>query len=492
MRIFRQLILLGVLLIPARNTVAQGASATRVRSNTAAGGVSGIVYDSVSQTPLAGALVQLVAGDSLATYGSTVTSNADGVFTFGNVPTGRYTLGFYHPMLDSLGLEPTAHAVVVTSSRTAFVNLFIPSPARLQTAICGTLSGPNAGALVMGFVRNTTDRSAVPAVQVAAEWVEYTLGNGGMTRHIARRVATTHTNGWFAICNAPKPGTVTLTASRDADSTGVVEIEIPSNGFFRHELYLGPARTVFVGDSMPTEGALPGTKRILVGNARLRGVVITADGGRPLADAQIGVVDGPQTRANARGEWSIDNAPEGTRAIEVRAVGYYPVRRAVNILHGAATGAEPSGGSALIRVDMVTFKSVLETVKVTANYAKYENRIGFLNRSRSGLGHFLSAEDIARRYNMVTSELFRMVPGLFLDGGSDPDKKIMMRGTFEERCVPVIYVNDHLMPELTADDLDNYVRPSEIAGIEVYSETQVPPQFQPGLNGCGSIVIWTK
>ena len=31
-----------------------------------------------------------------------------------------------------------------------------------------------------------------------------------------------------------------------------------------------------------------------------------------------------------------------------------------------------------------------------------------------------------------------------------------------------------------------------MAGIEVYTGAMVPPEFQPGMIGCGSIVIWTR
>jgi hypothetical protein len=48
------------------------------------------------------------------------------------------------------------------------------------------------------------------------------------------------------------------------------------------------------------------------------------------------------------------------------------------------------------------------------------------------------------------------------------------------------------MRELTADDIDGWVAPDEVAGIEVYMQGTVPAQFQPGLSDCGSIVIWTK
>ena len=44
---------------------------------------------------------------------------------------------------------------------------------------------------------------------------------------------------------------------------------------------------------------------------------------------------------------------------------------------------------------------------------------------------------------------------------------------------------------LTGNDIDRWVDPHEIAGIELYVDL-VPPQFQPTLSSCGSIVIWTK
>jgi hypothetical protein len=48
------------------------------------------------------------------------------------------------------------------------------------------------------------------------------------------------------------------------------------------------------------------------------------------------------------------------------------------------------------------------------------------------------------------------------------------------------------MSFMDTSDIDTWVKPSEIAGIEVYSGTMVPGEFQEGLRGCGSIVIWTR
>ena len=48
------------------------------------------------------------------------------------------------------------------------------------------------------------------------------------------------------------------------------------------------------------------------------------------------------------------------------------------------------------------------------------------------------------------------------------------------------------MSFLSRDEIDDLVPPEHIAGIEVYSEASAPVQYQNGMKGCGSIVIWTK
>jgi outer membrane receptor for ferrienterochelin and colicin len=108
------------------------------------------------------------------------------------------------------------------------------------------------------------------------------------------------------------------------------------------------------------------------------------------------------------------------------------------------------------------------------------------------LGRYLTAETIARRNPYNVSDLFRNVPGLTLEtepGGID--KRIRMRGAFGE-CEPVTYINGMYMAALTSRDIDTWVRPEEVAGIEVYSETTIPAQFRRSMRDCGALVIWTK
>jgi len=133
---------------------------------------------------------------------------------------------------------------------------------------------------------------------------------------------------------------------------------------------------------------------------------------------------------------------------------------------------------------------VLDTVRITASPFHGRDINAFYQRRRSGIGRYLTSDDIAKRGAIVASDIFRSVPGLRLDRGGLGGDTIWMRGAFG-LCVPDVYINGAVM-QLGPDDIDSVVQPKEIAGIEIYSGENVPPQFQRGLSGCGSIVIWTK
>ena len=462
------------------------ASTGHAQSSPAVATVRGAVYDSIAGQPLAGALVQLVAADTGATYGRTVVSDSLGRFRFVDAPSGRFTLGFYHAVLDSLGLEPLLRTITVANGGAVRADLATPSAARLRTAICGAPTPQNSGAVVMGFIRNAAGRAPASGVTVIAEWLELSFGAGGMNRRTPRRLATTRETGWFAICHVPSPGSVTLMATRGADSTAIIQVEVPTSGFLRRELYLGAARVISVAtprrDSTAQDSTTLPARRLHVGEGRLSGVVLETNTGRPLAGAQVSIADGPQARANARGEWTMTDAPPGTRLLEIRAVGYYPARRAVDVVDSVAP----------MRVELATFRSVLDTMKISATRTVDMNLVGFQERRRSSVGRFLTPRDIAVRQPFVTSEVFRSVPGLYLDRTMDAEAKVMMRGVFEDRCEPAIYINGQWMNGLTSGDLDGFIRPNDIAGIEVYMAGQVPAQFQPSLGGCGSLVFWTQ
>jgi hypothetical protein len=464
------------------------------------GTVTGVVRDSIALAPLSGAWVQLAEAGRQATSARTVLSDSLGRFTFDDVPFGRYLIGFFHPVLDSLGVEPPPRQVSVNRRRAARVELATPSAARIRTAICSAVHGPATGGAVLGVVRDARTRAAVAGASVTGEWLEVSFRRGGRIDHRRSSVSvTTAENGWFALCNVPARGMMYLRANREADSTDLIDLQVPASGFVRQELFVGPSRVVVIGDSTPAADSLLPVRRVRVGDGQLQGTIVAAGGGRLVAEALVRLADNPPVRANARGAFTIADAPLGTRMLEVRAVGYSQARLAVDVVSGVAS----------VSVPLVSAKAVLDTVKVIVARAADRHASGFEDRRRSGAGTFLTAEQITRRGAFTTSDLFRQLRGtrigfdydtLETDGNPNAlvdlnqlsDRRILMRGISGNWCEPALWFDGILIPELSAYALDGWVTPERLAAIEIYSEATVPPQYQRTRSGCGAILFWTK
>ena len=442
-------------------------TATTARPQT----VSGTVTDSISKAPLAGAIVQL-APDSGA--GRHIVADSLGRFAFEAVPPGRYRIGFIHPLLDSIGLDPTIKEFTVAPNGSHRVDLWVPSPARIRDAMCGARGSGKA--VITGFVRDAATDQPIAGAAVAADWLELTFQKGGIVRVIPRADALTKANGWFALCNVPSDGIMSLFAASNGDTTDVLDVHVPDNGFLHHDLYLGGSR-----------------------GGRLTGVVVSAVSGERIPNAQISVSGGPFLRADNKGEWTVTDVPLGTRNIEVKAVGFYPERRGVTVMTGGAP----------VRVALSELRAVLDTVRIRAARLQDRHESGFEDRRRRGAGQYLTAQDIAKKGALSTLELFMGLRGLRVGFASDtmlsdqyalvsPDslkttnKRILMRGISGDLCAPSFFLNGLYIDRMDGDDLDTWATPREISGIEIYSEATAPAQFQRIGKGCGSIVIWTK
>ena len=443
--------------------------------------MSGIVFDSLARLPLAGAKVQLVNADSVTSAARTVTTDSLGRYLFRNVRAGRYVIGFLHPMLDSLGIEPRQAEVAVDGSSAARMDLSVPSPIAMRTAICGAKAVADSDALIMGIVRDASDKATVDSAIVTAQWVELLLGAGKVSRSMAKRATRTSDTGWFAICGAPSNGAISLVATHGADSTETLELEVPVSGFVRRDLYFGRARVErFTAANASADSVAPTVR--LAGDGRLSGVVVSASGSRPLAGARIGIVRGPQTRADDRGVWTLTGIPTGTRMLEVRALAHYPITMPVDVVDGAAP----------LRIAMVTLESVLETVRISAQRNGTSSLLDFLARKRSnGAGRFITAEDIAVRNPLNTSDLLRGTAGVYLDVDQSGQEIITMRGNGGAHCTPLIYLNRSPLRGLTNGELNNLLRPRDLIGIEVYTAATSPALYQDQ-NGCGTIVLTTR
>lgn len=480
-------VLLAVLAIPA---AAQVPDATTRRQGA---NVSGTVHDSIARHPLAGARVQLVAADALAAFRRSTDSDPQGRFAFSDVPAGRYMVGFFHAILDSLGLEPPLRQVVVSRQKRVRADLAIPSPARMRTAICGPRQSAGLQGVILGVVRDARSGSPVPEANVAVEWREFVLARTGeLVGRAPQRLAMTTESGFFAVCDVPSPGELVMMASRGADSTDWVEVQTPNEGFLRRDLYLGARRIVTARDTTRLGDLLPVASRAREGDGSVRGTVVSALQGRPLEGALVSILDGPETRTNERGEWTLVNVPSGTRRLLVRAVGYYPAQLSVDVF--AATPP--------VQVSLSTLKAVLDTVKITARRIVDRYR-GFEDRIRSAAGRYIRDEDIAKWHPINTSDVFKFVPGVRVVR-RNLESIIVLRGAIADTsfadsttsaasyCQPPVFLDGHNLFTVSLETIDDLVLPREIAAIEIYVGGTVPPQYDEARTGCGVVLIWTK
>lgn len=443
--------------------------------------VSGSVRDTIARRPLRDAIVQLVSAEGDARRARSVRTDSLGHYEFADVTSGRYLIGFIHPLLDSIGVPPLASTVVVDNAP-LHVNLSTPSPLRMRSSICGAAS--DSGALIVGVVRDTR-HEPVGGATVTAEWLEVSLSLGGKIRErTATRSAASLGNGWYFICGAPKAGTVFISARREGASTDAGGIDIDNNGLAHRDLFLASN----ANDTAPLHG------------------VVSGPNGVGIAGAMVGIVGGPVTRADERGAWAIANAPGGTHLVETRAIGFYPHRTTVDVVDDAPA----------INVSLATVASMLDTVRVRAERESSRRMLGFEERRHSQNGYFFTADDIAKLHPAVTSDVFRRAPGVIVNRNSSDaffgaipgemeHRQLTMRGIFtdpktqSDRCAPSIFVDGLFMADIDADDINSLVRPEDVAAIELYTSQPLPALFSfgtidrgPKQQGCGAIAVWTK
>jgi hypothetical protein len=469
-----------VLLLATSGAAAQ--DSTRGRNSAV---VHGVVFDSVSLRPLRAAVVQIVS-DTNATLVHTARSDSLGRFVLAGVADGAHTLGFFHPYLDSLGIEAPQRSLRVRAEDSLRADLAVPSPMRLLRAICpvaaeSEVTAPTA--VLVGVVREAMDGSPIAGAVVTMRWLEVSVSRSGVTHAIASFQARTQDNGWYATCGVPRSGVIAVSARRGNDSTDTIELHTNDSGLARGDLYLAPS----LGDS-----ALAGTSQAptagSVRNARgrLTGLAVTGTERKPLAGVRVQLAGRAHTVTNDQGEWTLPGIPLGTRRIEARALGFLPTQLAVHVRPDASP----------VTLILSPLYTLLDTMTVTATRRLQDERAGFEHRRRSGTGRYLTGDEIARRRPIVLSDLLARLPGvrveLLPDMGGAPVKQFLVRGNTAEWCGPAIYVNGMQMRGFTADDLDSWARPERVVGVEVYPGLGAPPQFQDVMTGCGSIVLWLQ
>ena len=451
----------------------------------AQGSIAGTVFDSLRmRAPLADATVVLVERSRYAT------TDARGRFAFDSVPDGHYTIGFMHPVLDSLDLQAPVVAVDVAEGRPALVALATPSPAAAYAHICPGVHDPGTG-VIIGSVRDVDDASALAEAVISTDWTEFTFSGGRPVGHRARAVTRSKSGGVYLLCGVPADVRVEVYTELAGFVAGPTPVLLGDRLIGRVDLALSrrdsAARGALPADSSKFVAGVPGT-------ASLRGVVLGSDG-RPVRDVALDVIG---TRRSAHtdvaGAFRIDRIPAGTRTIEVRSIGLVPTAFTVDFATNAVRDTTLSIGRQVQKLTPVAVKGQSST--------SWMERNGFETRRAQGLGAFVTAEDIARHPTEDLVNVLAGVRGMHVEYGTNGYPMPYLHGTSGAYCIPNFFLDGVPYQVLGAgpgstapfSDLSAIARPETIKGIEVYSNPgTMPAQYDlSSSTGCGSIVIWTR
>ncbi|MBK5188645.1 MAG: carboxypeptidase regulatory-like domain-containing protein, partial [Gemmatimonadaceae bacterium] len=210
------------------------------------------------------------------------------------------------------------------------------------------------------------------------------------------------------------------------------------------------------------------------------GTVVGAEG-KPLEGAQVYLVGAAiGARTDSRGAFRLSGLPAGTQTVEVRLLSYSPKRFTVDL--------SPARESRLAAV-MDTRAQVLGAITVEGKPTS--NIPGFDDRVKRGMGTFLNRDQIEERQSVLTTDLFRTIPGLTV--GFDGSNYVVQSSRSAGTGCQVQWWLDGSPYDNSQSDIDQMLRPDDIEAIEVYkSASEVPVQFQGRDASCGTIVVWTK
>ncbi len=444
----------------------------------------GRVFDSVAALPLVGARVEFVNADDRARVIFSATSDSLGRFVVDSVARGRYIAGFLHPMLDSLGLAFTQRQLTVNADGDVRVDLAVPAPERIQSALCGRGSEKDTTGVILGYVLNAHGFAAIDSATVIAQWAEISLGQSGMSRRLLYRATRTDTEGWFALCGVPAATSVVVRAVTGTDTSGAIEIDIPKTRIARRVLYVDhPVRadtTVAKSDTVAAIVIARDTVPSKLMHGTVSGWVRTEDG-VPIQGARVRLFGSDVvTETNNEGEFELTGVPGGTQTLMTRALGFVPDERAVDL----------TDRNIPVVVGLLAIRRFLDTVHVKANRSSFMSAVGFDARKKGGAGRFFTDKDVERLHPAEISDLLRHAPTLELSTDNAHNVRIRMRGDTGP-CTPAIFLDGKQLVYWTLADLNSLVQPDELVGMEVYTPSMTPAEFRTKV-GCGTIVVWTR
>jgi hypothetical protein len=456
-------------------------SAPAVGGSSTMGYLQGVAIDSIHGAPLSNALIQLDGTDRVGVADSL------GRFLIDSIKPGSYKILVDHPILDTLGILLSTAPMPFVANEVNRVVVAVPSGEFLANRFCTPARRALGPGVLVGRVREPDSDVAAVGARVSLVWYDPdpppVAGIPVKIKKAPRvREATVGEDGTYRLCGLPEKYEGKLQAQRkDGGTTAEVSITQEDGLLSMRSMSVAPLVVATTTDTA-AKGAPP---KMAKGSARVLGRVVNK-AGAPVDGARVSLLggDGAVTLTRSNGEFVLDSLPAGTQALSVRHLGYTPKEVPVEL---------SSRTPARVSVQLGAYVPELAPVEVVSRQDQGLERVGWTGRKRgTASGTFIGPEQIANRKAIQFTDLLTTVPGIRVQGSMGRMSIISTRTVGRQGCVTV-YMDGSRFQQLEAGDFDTFIRPDEVAAIEVYpSGTTMPVEFQTSGSDCAAVVVWSK
>lgn len=226
----------------------------------------------------------------------------------------------------------------------------------------------------------------------------------------------------------------------------------------------------------------------------LKGRTVQARDGKPIPNVEVSLLSldaKPLLTAVTDSTGWFTLRPPGAGAFLLRA-------RHVAYLTATDTVQVQAREETLVEVRMGTHAIPLKPIVVLTHVGaralpleEYRQRMQ-MNRSL-GVGQFITRAQIEARKYAYVSDILSSIAGVVRQSSGAYQSTILLSGTRGTFCRPLFFLDGARLNEGNVPiNVDNYVSPSDVEGIEVYSGTAQMPAAYYDPSQCGVVLIWTR